>query len=215
MADRRRGRGRPRKLTAEVEEKLLQATEAGSPVELAAEFAGIGRSTFTFWMQWGHDEFEDRQNGLTPDHSKDEYVRLFRAITEARAKAAVSGVVLVNRVARGGAVTEETVKKYKDPTTGAVVEEKTVKRTAPDWRAAAWMLEKQHRNFFGKDVQQLEVTGAGGGAVQVEHTVVTEDLGARIRENLALALAPLALPAGGNDGIGTDVVDGEVVEAAT
>jgi hypothetical protein len=209
MPGRRRERGRPRALNAEVEKKLIQATEAGSPVELAAEYAGIGRSTFTQWMTLGHNEVEDRAAGDPPQRRLDAYVELFEKITEARAKAAVSGVALINRVARGGAVTEETVKKYRDPDTGEMVEESTVKRTAPDWRAAAWMLEKQHRQFFGKEAAQVEVTGAGGGAVQVEHTV-SEDFADRIRENLAHALTahvPAALEAGPTD----TIVDAEEV----
>jgi transposase len=45
--------GRPTKLTPEVQARILEALEAGSSQEGAANYAGIGRETFYSWMRRG------------------------------------------------------------------------------------------------------------------------------------------------------------------
>ncbi len=49
-----------------------------------------------------------------------------------------------------------------------------IQEAAPnDWRAAAWWLERAHPDEYGRSTR-MEVTGAGGGAVEVhsEHVVL-------------------------------------------
>lgn len=212
MTRRRRRPGRQLLLTEEVEKRLVDAARAGVPVDIAASHAGIGAATFHLWMGKGRAEQERRDDGEDPDEDRDPYVDLLDKVTRARSEAAVKGVLNVQRAAAGGAVTEETTRKWRDPETGAPVEERTVKRMAPDWRAAAWYLERQHRLHFGKEAR-LELTGAGGGPVEV--SVDADALAARLHENLrAVGAAVAELTSGDDPGddMGEEPVDAEIVD---
>jgi hypothetical protein len=67
-------------------------------------------------------------------------------------------------------VIEETTCKYRDPETGSWSPKPVVKRAAPDWRTAAWQLERSHRSHFGKDAVQVELSGPPGAPVQIQTT---------------------------------------------
>lgn len=49
--------GRPSKFTAETRGKILEALRAGNFREVAAQYAGVARSTFCHWMQSAEPEF--------------------------------------------------------------------------------------------------------------------------------------------------------------
>jgi len=206
----RRDRGRPALLDTRVHERLIEATAAGAPMTAAAEYVGIHWRTFQTWMSRGHDENERIADGKTADPREAPYLALFREVSEARARAAVRAVTLIQRASVGGAVTEESTKKYRDES-GQLVEETTVKRTAPDWRAAAWYLERQHPLHFGRQATQVEVSGPGGGPIDVR--VDATDLAAKVRANIealdaAKAEAALLLSAQQQD---QRVIEGSVI----
>lgn len=68
-----------------------------------------------------------------------------------------------------------------------------------------WLLERSYRDGFGRQAQQVELTGAGGGAVQVESAEVASSLAARLAALQAERRREIeAAP--------EDVVDAEVVE---
>lgn len=199
--------GRPGLLTPDTHKKLIEATKMGSPMSVAAAYVGVSERTFLRWMERGFDAQELEDDDLPIPEDDKPYLALFKEVTQARSQAAVMHVGLIQRAAQGGVVTEETVKKYRDPDTGSVVEEKTVKRSAPDWRAGAWYLERQHRNHFGKeDRHQLELTGANGGPVEV---VEVDALAARIRDNIAAAAQAALQITSGEDVHDADVVGPE------
>lgn len=181
--------GRPlRLLDDNVRKVLIEALRAGAPVGLACEAASMSRSTFHSWMQRGFDAHEIAAQGGETDPSDEPYRVLYEEVQSARATAGVRNVGIIQRVAQGGTVLEKTTEKDPDGTE-RVIE----KRQAPDWRAAAWYLEKVRKDEFRKDAEQVEVTGAGGGPVQV--TADAEDLAARLAEHLAAGAvtAPLAI----------------------
>ena len=189
----RRKRGRPKRLMEPgVHEKLVNATKGGAPIELAAQYAGVSPLAFQVWMQRGREELEAREDGATPDAGEQIYVDLWDEIVEARAAAGVSAVAVIRKVMHGGAVTEESTKRYRDPTTGEMVEETTVKRTPPDWRAASWYLERQQSAHFSKAAEKLELSGAVGGQVALTEQAAA-DLTARIQGNIK-ALTEAAKP---------------------
>ena len=61
----RRRRGKPRRLTAAVEEQICALLEIGMPEKLAAEAAGIPERTFHHWCQQGRDGIEPYASFLT------------------------------------------------------------------------------------------------------------------------------------------------------
>ncbi len=205
-------RGAPSLLTPEVEKLLIDATRAAVPVDLAAMNAGIGRTTFLRWLARGRDEEDRREDGQPPEPAEQPYFDLWQNIAQARAQSAVRGVLQIQSIAKGGLVTEETTKRYKDPQTGQLVEETTVKRTPPDWRAQAFLLKTQHARAFNEK-QSIELTGENGAPIEVRGSGVdTDALAAKVAGNMAAALAAAqgtrALTSGDDDG----VVDGDVVD---
>lgn len=79
--------GRPTKLTTEVQDRIIQALKAGNYIETAAEYAGIGKTTFYRWMEQG----EQASQGI---------YREFRdAVMRARAEAEARSVALIQKAA--------------------------------------------------------------------------------------------------------------------
>lgn len=212
MSPRRKARrhehagGRPRLLSDEVEARLVAASRTGVAVELAAEMAGIARSTFLAWMARGRIEAEARDAGEDADQREEEYVVLYEKVRTARATAAARAMANIRRVADGGIVTKVTTRKFRDPETGQIVEETTEDRTAPDWRADAWYLERQHREHYGKDaILAVEITGMGGPVSQTEQAVDLSALAERLNESLFAVEYPPELEDG-------TVIDAEIID---
>jgi hypothetical protein len=221
MAPRRRARkpGRPTLLlNNDITETLRSALKLGVPVSLACQGAGISESVFYKWMQRGWAEHEDRaeaehdeESDFEPDEAEQPYVDLYLMVTKARSEAALRNVSLIQRVAQGGIVTEETTRKYRDEN-GEMVTETSVKRTAPDWRASAWYLERAHRSDYAKGAEQVEISGPGGGPVQIGSEEISK-LSAKLSLHMDQAMPALAArPAGGDDqDDDSEVYDAEVV----
>ncbi|MEU6632799.1 hypothetical protein ABZ905_31635 [Streptomyces parvus] len=171
---------RARLLTPEVEARLIEASRAGLAVDLAAVNAGVSRASFLRWMAYGRTEAVDRAAGKDPDPELDVFVEFYEKVERARASAALSAALDIRRASRGGIVTTH---RTFDPHSGKVLEETVT--TPPDWRAAAWYLERQHRKQYGKeDHLEVELTGAAGGPVTVENTGPAADLATRLAETL-------------------------------
>lgn len=212
MSTRRKARrpqpagGRPRLLSEEVEARLVAASRTGVAVELAAEMAGVSRRSFLAWMARGRDEVEAREDGADPSPSEEEYAALYEKVRTARATAAARAMANIRRVADGGIVTKVTTRKLRDPATGQIVEETVEDRTAPDWRADAWYLERQHREHYGKDaVIAVEITGLGGPAAHEDQPVDLSALAERLDKSLFAVEYPPELEGG-------DIVDAEVID---
>ncbi|MFG3263465.1 hypothetical protein [Streptomyces bobili] len=197
--------GRPRLLSEEVEARLVNASRTGIAVELAAEMAGISRTSFLRWMSLGRAEIEAREAGEEHEEEAEEYAALYEKVRTARAHAAARAMANIRRVADGGIVTKVTTRRFRDSVTGEIVEETVEDRTSPDWRADAWYLERQHREHYGKDaVVAVEITGLGGQVGDDEQPI---DLSA-LAERLDKSLFSVEYPPELEDG---SVIDAEVV----
>lgn len=183
--------GRPaRLLEPGIKKAILDTLRVGVPISIACQASGIAEQSYRNWINRGHAEHEARSSGVDadgndydPDPDEDPYVEFYLEVIQARSAAAIRNMGIVQAAAQGGQIIENSKKRYKNDD-GEWVEEETVKRTAPDWRAATWYLEKSHRSEFGKDATQVELTGAGGGPIEVNLTP-PEDLAKRLAEHLA------------------------------
>ena len=204
--------GRPSALTDDVADAIVRAIEQAVPYNAAAASAGIAPATFHRWIARGADE-QDRQDaamtpeqrtaeGLPPEDDEEPY-RDFRERAEiARGKAVARNALNIQQAARGGFTTKTTKRTLPNGT----IEEETVV-TAPDWRAADRFLRYAAPDWAAtqQGPAQVELTGAGGGPVQVESTERLE----------ALSVALAARLAAGSPGVLAaveDVQDAEVVE---
>lgn len=209
--------GRPTSLTDRVEETLLGLFMEGLPVDTACALAGINPATFYRWMQRGEDAREtlDATGSLPPE---EERFRDFReSVLDARAQAEQRMVGIVWQAASGGnLVSEEPV---LDLSGNPVFDEngKAMYRrsySTPDGRLAMQYLQRARAHNWAQQAAnvnaKVEVSGPGGGPVEVEHTVqqvvsLSERLMA-VREQFEEEARELS------EGEGGDVVDAEVVE---
>lgn len=96
---------RPTKLNAEVLEKIVTAIKAGSYVETAAAFAGVGKSTLYDWLRKGAAQ----KNGI--------YREFSIAIEQALAHADVRDITIIAQAAQKGvwqAAAWRLERKYPD-----------------------------------------------------------------------------------------------------
>ncbi|MGW0033065.1 hypothetical protein ACWDXD_25020 [Streptomyces sp. NPDC003314] len=213
MSTRRKARrpqrptGRPRLLSEDVEARLVAASRTGVAVELAAEMSGVSRTTFLTWMRRGRAEAEAREDGETPDPAEEEYLVLYEKVRTARATAAARAMMNIRRVADGGIVTKVTTRQFRDPVSGEIVTETVEDRTAPDWRADAWYLERQHAEHYGKEaVVAVEINGMGDIPTgQDEGSIDMAALAERLEGSLSAVVFPPELESG-------EIVDAEVVD---
>lgn len=120
--------------------------------------------------------------------------RFFLDVRRAQSAVAVKALGLIGEAAEGGQLIRERT-----------LPNGTVEREyAPiDWRAADKLLVRVLPREYAESAQ-LQLTGAGGGPLQVSHTI--EALAARLEDAAARRGEPDVLP----DADGHDVVAGEV-----
>jgi hypothetical protein len=83
--------GRPTSLTPEVQARIVEAVAAGNTRHDAAEYAGVGRSTFLAWLARGR-----KKNGRNGRPYRD----LLDAVKKAEAGAVVRNVAIIQKAAQ-------------------------------------------------------------------------------------------------------------------
>jgi transposase len=196
---------RPRLMTDTVIERLVEGSRMGLSLGNAAEFAGISRRTLTYWLTRGRDQALAISAGQRPTAAEVPYVDLFDKVTTARAQAAARAIAQIQRAGAGGAVLEEVTRKFRDSVTGEIVEETTLKRQVPDWKASAWYLTHQHGTDYVEGYGLDAELASEDDEEQMEADL--EGLAQRLSVTLhAVEYPPEIEPAD------DDVVDADIVE---
>ncbi|MFB9880914.1 hypothetical protein ACFFMN_23430 [Planobispora siamensis] len=173
--------GRRGKLTPETHKRIIDAVRAGATYEGAAGAAGIPEGTLYRWLR------EAEQPGA-PAWKRQFRQDITRARDEVEVRVAAGSVM---KAALGGFELERTTIHRPDGT----VEEK-VRYAPPDGRVGLEILGRRFRDR-GWARERVEVTGADGGPIHIQHATIAE-LAERLHAELT----------GGDDG---DVVEVEVV----
>lgn len=207
MTRRTPRQGRPTALTPEVQKRIVDMLRAGAPAAHAAVAAGIHRASYFLWMARGQDAADARQDGQPVPPRERRYVDFYDAAERARAEARVRAVANIQKVAQGGFVVRETVRRYRNAD-GQLVTETDKVYAPPDWRAAGWYLERADREHWSK-TNEVQLTGRDGGPIEVG-VADYEGLAGRLRLNLTRIAGELPGGLGG----GGEVIEGEVDRAS-
>lgn len=130
--------GRRTLLNEDTQSKIVAALRAGNYFDVSCEYAGIAASTGFKWMARGRAEVARREKPSVKEGSKEwnaeqPFVEFLQAISRASSEVQVKNVALIQKAAEG--------------------DEK--KAIDPDWRAAAWFLERRHPKQWGKQVIEI------------------------------------------------------------
>jgi hypothetical protein len=170
-----KGPGRKTKLTAALQQAIVNAVAAGVSLACAAELAGISPLSVKEWIQRGKGEDPDRPP--TPL-----YTSFSQAVIRAKAQDETRRVARINQAGQGGAVI------YRKTTTMADGRIITEERLAPpDWQADAWHLERSKPEDWGRK-DRVDIR------FQIHQTAakVADELGLTVEEVLAEAQTFLA-----------------------
>lgn len=214
---RKRKVGRPPRLVeAGVRERLLEAFTAGCSVEASCYAAGIAPATFYNWANRAAAELDRLTDLATPANPRPQprseewpFVELLESVSRVRAERQQRMLGIVDRVAQGGALISTREEHTSD---GGYIVTKTY--TTPDWRAAQWWIERAFPAQFGRQAQPvaIEVTGKGGGPIEVAGATVIAALAERLGQSYTLQREDRPELTAGDDAA---PVDAEVVEDET
>lgn len=165
--------GRPTKLTPPIAQAILQAVSGGVPYVRAAALADIPQDTAMEWRRRG----EGTSNRPWTAY----YANFVHELKKAEAQDEARRVLRINQAGQGGNIVYEKTTTFPD---GRIVTE--VKRTAPEWTADAWHLERSQPDVWGRR-ERLDVR------LSIERAAakVAEETGLTVAEVLAEAEALL------------------------
>ncbi len=154
--------GRPTKFGPEIVQALTDALASGMNQEQACVRADISTSTLHAWQkaaEAGDDRFRGFLEALTRARAEGIRARLTNIVT-----AASEGFSSVESIE----ITEQKLNKADEVVT-LTKTTKVTRTSPPDWKAAAWWLERVEAKQFGP-TQKNELSGPGGGKIPVEIT---------------------------------------------
>ena len=131
--------GRPSKFVPAAAAAVLGHVRRGSPRRIAANAAGLGRSTLMRWMARGKKEL------------RGQFRDFWDAVKKAEAEAVVTSLERIQAAGKGGALVSRTSVTNSHGIT-TVIE----KFAQPIWQASAWLLERRHPDEFAVNAREIK-----------------------------------------------------------
>jgi len=191
---------------------MLEELKVGVPVTAACQHVGISWASHQRAMDAGRDAEQLAERGEPLDERQELY-RSYRAdVDRARAEAVAIHVALVGQAAHGGKLVKEVIRRYRNDD-GEMVTETEREYTRPDWRASKFLLSVSvaREEFSERHRASVEVTGAGGGPVEVVPAEVAIQTIAQRLQAVAATQAK-QLPGGWDPPNDDDITDAELVD---
>lgn len=177
--------GRPSILDPALVHDLLEHIEDGQHITTACSLVGIGHSTLYRWLKHGEEAKTAAAAGHPLDDRGHALSGFVDRLARARGRAEKRAIDTVQRSMLGGfVISEEPIVDVDgviqcDPATGQPLWKRTFSQ--PDGRLALEYLARMDPARFGRHAPtRVELTGADGGPVEVEHSVIVADLAQRV-----------------------------------
>jgi transposase-like protein len=177
--------GRRSTLTPDLAGKIAAMVGQGNYLETSARAHGVPPGTLWQWLRQGEEAHAALARGEKLAGQARIYAEFAEAVAQARARGEVRAVEAVTRTMEGGLLVKETPLVTREgrlvrDDAGEVVYERQY--SLPDGKLALEYLSRTSPSRFGRtpNVDRVEVTGEGGGAVQLEATEVVTSLAQRL-----------------------------------
>lgn len=197
--------GRPTRLTENTADVIVHAVLEGNHITTACAAAGVSRTALYEWIDRGQAVQQALANEEPVDPDALRFADFADRLADARARAEMRAVQVIERSMQGGfVISEEPLLDLEGQPVRGDDGEILCKRTyaQPDGRLALSYLGRSRPDTWGQNpTNRIELTGAAGGPVQMEHST---DQIASLAERLALVAARRRAE---------DAEDGEVYEA--
>lgn len=131
--------GRPSKFVPETAAVVLAHVRRGSPRHIAANAAGLGRSTLMRWMARGKKEL------------RGQFRDFWDAVKKAEAEAVVTSLERIQAAGKGGALVSRTSVTNSHGVTTTIE-----KFAQPIWTADAWFLERRYPGDYAVNAGQIK-----------------------------------------------------------
>lgn len=144
----------------------------------AAARCGVGVDTYRGWLRDGTRLRAELAAGTKTRgrlrKADLQLVELAETVEQAETEGRLTMLALTEQLSRGGIEqVEETTKELATPTGNVVLERRRkTTRTLPDGAMIRWRLERRFPEDFG--TRRVEVTGAGGGPLQIETSALDQ-----------------------------------------
>lgn len=186
--------GRPRKIDQVVDEqgtlvweRIVADMRVGAYLEDAAARAGVSTTTAYRWQEQGNEWVEDSDGVPIPLEDVPEEVRVFRefrdAVEKARAEAGMTSLAVIRQAAQGtppSVALDGNGQAIRDADGNPVL----LPGLKPQWRAAAWFLERTRTEQFGRIYHHLLEGTGEDGALTLLHLDKAAEAARKEREQL-------------------------------